>query len=293
MNFSVQILGAVLLFCGATLAHPADLICCGGSKVTVRDLKKPDKPSWSWEATDSPSIPTSLHQAFRSTDECKPYSGGLLLITASSGGVALIEREGKRCRFLASARNAHSACLLPRHQLVVAASFGGDELQFFSRGDVRRPAVPVQRIRLVGAHGSVWDAQRNCLWALGDVELLRLQSASDGRWSVKERWDLPSRGGHDLSPHDDTNLFVTSSTQVFLFDRDRGLFSVHQSIGDRSKVKSVDRDPKTGAVVFHQGTATTWWSDTIRFLGRPAIHLADTRLYKVRWDRPIAVPGRN
>ncbi|MGB0579562.1 MAG: DUF6528 family protein [Limisphaerales bacterium] len=282
---------ALTLLLAALNVFGADLITCGGAQVRLFDPAKPNKPKWQWQASDSPSIPDDMHGRFRSTDECKPYAGDRLLITSSSGGVALINRETKKCLFLAQAPNAHSACLLPGNQLAVAASHGGDELQFYDVMDKRRPAAPRQKIPLPGAHGSVWDAKRNCLWALGTDDLLRIQTEAQGRWSVKQRWKLPSPGGHDLSVRDEVKLYATSSTQVLLFDRDQGLFTAHPSIGAHTKVKSVDRDPKTGGVVYHQGTKTTWWSDQIRFVDREPIRLPNARLYKVRWDLPMPVPG--
>ena len=273
-------------------SQATDLIYCGASRVIVIDPTAPLKPEWTWHAIDSPSIPEKSRPWFRSTDECKPYAGGLLLITSSSSGVTLIERETKRCLFLAQSRNAHSACLLPGNQIAVAASFGDDEMQFYKSTDKRRPAVPIQTIPLYGAHGCVWDAKRKCLWALGQSELLRLTVGTDGKWTVRKRWDLPTPGGHDLWPRDDTNLFATSSTQVLLFDRDQETFNVHKSIGDQKKVKSVDRHQASGIVVFHKGTASTWWSDTIRFIGRQSIRIPKSRLYKLRWDVPLELPSK-
>ena len=185
-------------------SQATDLIYCGASRVIVIDPTAPLKPEWTWHAIDSPSIPEKSRPWFRSTDECKPYAGGLLLITSSSSGVTLIERETKRCLFLAQSRNAHSACLLPGNQIAVAASFGGDEMQFYKSTDKRRPAVPIQTIPLYGAHGCVWDAKRKCLWALGQSELLRLTVGTDGKWTVRNagisRHPVAMTSGHATTP---------------------------------------------------------------------------------------------
>ena len=84
---------------------------------------------------------------------------------------------------------------------------------------------------MLGAHGTVWDSRRQCLWALGEKELLALVADSEidsqERWTVKSRVPLPSDGGHDLSPyHDRRQLFVTTNTQVLIFDRDNFMFAV-------------------------------------------------------------------
>ena len=141
---------------GCECASADDIVCCGGDEVFIINTANPLVKKWSWRAGDSPSIPDGFRAKFRSTDDCKPYEGGLILVTSSSGGVALIQRSTKMCQFLAESRNAHSACLLPADRLAVAASYGGDEMQFYDLTDDRKPAVPVQTIPLEGAHGAVW-----------------------------------------------------------------------------------------------------------------------------------------
>lgn len=279
-----------LALLAAPLLNATDLILCGTTDVTVINRDHPTKSKWTWTATDSPSIPESFRGRFRSTDECKPYAGNLLLITSSSGGVALIDRKTKKCLFLTRSANAHSACLLPDNQIAVAASYGGDQIQFFDLDDKRKPAVAVQTLPCYGAHGAVWDAKRKTLWALGGGELFAMKRKKD-RWHIEARHSLPTYGGHDLSPaHNGRHLFATSSTQILLFDRDSTQFAVHPLIGGEQKVKSVDLHPDTGLTVYHKGTATTWWSDTIRFVGGETIRLKDRRLYKVHWDIPIPRP---
>lgn len=279
----------------AALAEESDLIACGGAEVFVIEPAKPNLKKWSWRAEQSPRIPKDFHTRFRSTDDCKPYEGGLLLITSSSGGVTLIHRATKKCLFLAESKNAHSACLLPNGQIAVASSFGGDQLQFFDRNDPKRPASVVQEIPLHGAHGTVWDSQRKCLWALGEKELLSVvvntEESPRERWTVKTRTPLPSVGGHDLSPHhDQSRLLVTTNTQVLIFDRDKFTFTVAEGFGDPKRIKSVDRHATSGRIVFHQATAEHWWSDTIRFTDGEQIRLMNERLYKIRWDTPLQTP---
>lgn len=276
------------------------LVCCGAAEVFVFDVADPQAKLWSWTASDSPSIPESFHSKFLSTDDCKPYADELMLITSSSRGVALIRRETKRCIFLADVANAHSACLLPDQQLAVAASTSGDEIQFFNYDDANEQdtlaaAVPTQRIELLGAHGTVWDATRKRLWALGTEELLQIQynraDKTTAAWSVAARYQLPSMGGHDLSPaHDDENLWVTTDTQVLRFNMDDQSFEVAEGFGDQKKVKSVDVHPLTKRIVYQQALPTEWWSHTVRFADAPAITLGKQRLYKVRWDAATPRP---
>ncbi len=288
---------AISCFASPTIATPPQpdgLICCDGKRVFIVDAADPNKELWSWNAADSPSIPEDFHVRFRSNDDCKPYAGGVILITSSSRGVALIERDTKRCLFLAKVTNAHSACLLPGNQIAVASSISGEEVQFFSQSDEKKPAAVIHRIPLVGAHVTVWDASRKRLWALGTDELLEIKPSDDldiTQWTVAKRYQLPSSGGHDLSPvHDDTHLFVTTNTQVLQFNMTEGTFEVAEGFGNQKKVKSVDVHPVTQRIVYQQAVPEHWWSQTIRFGDAPPVTLDVQRLYKVRWDFPTERP---
>ena len=270
------------------------LIVCGGSEVIMikaepGEVTKADWV-WSWRATDSPQIRPEQAEWFRSTDECKPV-GEEILITSSSGGVALIDRKTKACRFLTFAKNAHSACLLPNHRIAVAASFGGDELMIFRIDPkvVHQPD-PVARSPLHGAHGALWDAERKRIWALGESELQLIHWQEVGETAeivVEKSWKLPTAGGHDLSPTNDrSRLFITSNSAVYRFDKDSGAFTPDALLGEQAKVKSVDQHAATGAVVYHQGAGKNWWSDTLRFRGSgDVIRIPRRKLYKARWDR--------
>ena len=295
-------LAATLVMLSAADAPPTDLLCCGAEEVFA--VSPGDEPTpgvtWSWRAEDSPGIAEDARAWFRSTDECKPV-GDAVLIASSAGGVALIGRADKRCRFLTFARNAHSACLLPGRRVAVAASFNGDHVWVYDVTGGAEVAEPVGGLPLIGAHGVVWDAGRGVLWALGEERLLQVRLGEEtpaaGRPAttlrIEREWPLPSRGGHDLSPvGDDRHLFVTTNSGVYRFDREAGVFAADAEIGGWPVVKSVSRHPTTGEVVFHAGTEETWWSDTIRFVGgRQDVVLRGRRLYKVRWDVPAQMPA--
>jgi hypothetical protein len=279
-----------ILTTGADTSTP--LICCGGNEIFIMPqsqlMSETPMPTWSWRASDSPEISADARKWFGSTDECKPLKESIL-ITSSGGGVALVRRQDKKCLFYAYARNAHSACLLPGYRLAVAASYGGDEVQIYDLDDPARPAQPIARLPLHGAHGVVWDAERDRLWALGDDALLLATIPdSDGKSElrIEQSWKLPSNGGHDLSPvNDGKHLFVTTSKYVYRFSKKDGAFEPLADIGSQPKVKSVSQHPTTGEIVFHQGTPEHFWSETIRFVGnRKSATLPGRRLYKVRWD---------
>ena len=283
----------------ALLAAGAEerLIVCGGEEVFIVPaggaVKTADRV-WRWRAADSPEIPAEMRAKFRTTDECKP-AGDSILITSSGGGIALVRREDKKCLFHASAKNAHSACLLPDRRVAVASSYGGDELLIFDLEKPSATAEPLARMPLHGAHGAVWDEQRERLWALGDKVLLLVEMRGRGESSalkIDKQFELPSPGGHDLvAAQDRRYLIVTNDTTVYRFDTKETRFEPQARLADKPRVKSVDQSP-TGRIVYHQGTDKTWWSDTIRFLepGAPGkeaaaeLKIEDERIYKVRWD---------
>ena len=71
------------------------LIICGRERVFVIPAKGNLKAvHWEWRSEDSKEIPKGMRGSFATTDECKPYEG-MILITSSSGGVALVERIRK------------------------------------------------------------------------------------------------------------------------------------------------------------------------------------------------------
>jgi hypothetical protein len=279
-------------------AAPARLICCGGAEVFILPAGK-DAPTeadrvWRWKAADSPEIPAEHHAKFRSTDECKPV-GDFILITSSSGGVALVRRADKRAVFFTTAKNAHSACLLPGRRVAVCSSFGGDELLIHSLDKGGADAPPLAKIPLHGAHGALWDKPRKRLWALGDKELLLIEIRGEAPATeivVERKWPLPTGGGHDLSfARDGKALLLTTVKSVYRFDTTAFEFSPYPGLAGLEHVKSVDEHPATGEVVFHRGAGKNWWSDTIRFLA-PArtVRLEGERLYKIRWDIDRGMP---
>jgi len=282
-----------------TAAEPASsLIVCGASEVfiipAVATGQEAPQRLWNWKAADSAAIDAKAHRTFASTDDCKPYEDEIL-ITSSSGGVALVRRDDKTCRFYTYSRNAHSACLIPGNRVAVASSFGGDELQLFAIGTEPHQPEPLATLPLVGAHGAEWDADRQRIWALGDVELLLVAVREENgkvQLVAEKRWKLPTKGGHDLSPTaDGRGYYVTTNTAVYRFDTETGTFTPHPSLAEHKKVKSIDEQRKGGRTVYHMGTPEHWWSDTLRFVGTDqVIRLPDHRLYKARWDEPRKKP---
>jgi hypothetical protein len=289
MKFFGALLLSILFGQRVLAAGPADLIICGMEKVFIVPAKVGGVSLWEWTAESSPKIPAAMRSDFATTDECKPYEG-CLLVTSSSGGVALIERETKECLFFTKVRNAHSACLLPGGLIAVASSFGGDQLVIFDLEKSGAGLAPKMKFPLYGAHGVEWDWRRQCLWALGTEVLLKIEIKNDEALVV-ERFNLPTSGGHDLTWWSASELVLSVDHHCYLVSAIAKEFIPFRPLADEEKVKSIHRNQKTGKMVWHRGAKETWWSDTIRF-GRPEVTrvLEGEKIYKVRWDEPRVRP---
>ena len=270
----------------------SELIVCGWDEVFILALGDGSTPAhrkvWSWRAADSPEIPADMHALFRTTDDCKPVDGGRrILISSSSGGVALVDRETRRAPFVARVTNAHSVEMVPGGRIAAAASVSkdgtGDRLAIFDSGTGRELASDALR----SGHGVVWDQERNVLWALGGDVLRAYTLGAPGSTRVERTFELalPSEGGHDLvaipgSPR----LFLSTNRRCFYFDRERRQLAPHDTLADRADIKSYNVHPRDGRVVYVQAERPNWWSEHLHFQ-RPdgTLRLPGARLYKARW----------
>lgn len=283
----------------ASPAPPSrELITCGRERVHVLDLNVRDahgapKILWTWQAAGRTDLPATHHALFRSTDECKPIDGGRrILITSSTGGVALVDREKNAVLFHGRAVNAHSADVLPGGRIAVAASRDprtnkGDALILF---DIARSDHELWRTELKSGHGVVWDEQRQVVWALADHEL-RSYRLADWKTTTPKlehvtTLALPENGGHDLYPIPGTPLLsITTATRCWLFDRDQKTFTPHPALADQASIKGISVHPVTRQIVFTQADRPNWWTERVRFLhSEESFTLTGEQFYKVRWN---------
>lgn len=268
----------------ATLTQPPrrELLVCGWDELVALDVSTGSpRRLWRWRAEDRPELPPAYRKLFRTIDECKPVEGGRILITASSDGVALIERPSGRVHFWAQGANAHSAAMLPGGRIAVACSTrqrGGNRVVLF---DSATPEKELASTELYSGHGVVWDDARQTLWALGG----RVLQALTPDLKLKAEFELPDEGGHDLWPEPGSSLLgVTTHDGVWHFDRDSRTFRRHPQIGGLAHVKSVAPHPATGETAYIQADPPNWWSERLEFLTPPrTLRLAGERLYKARW----------
>lgn len=298
---SFHAVGCILAFtvllaacAGGDKDSSAELVLCGWDEVFILELSGPVDSSprqvWSWKASECPNLPDSMKARFATTDECKVFAGGRILITSSADGVALIERESGRALFYALAPNAHSAELLPGGRIAVAASHRaetrGDRLIVF---DLATPGKELCSSDLPWGHGIVWDAQTELLWALAneDIRVFRLKDWDSESPSL-ERVDLielPESGGHDFSPvPGNTQIALSTSSHCWLFDRLSRTIEPHPELADKPGVKCISYNPSTGRIAWVQAEGENWWAERVRFLHpEHTLQLPGRRIYKVRW----------
>src|SRR5262249_13438957 len=140
------------------LSHAADIFACGSGQVRrYSESAEGWKETWRWKAWDASA---DLSPAFRKklldhVDDCKPLSGGRsIMITASTGGVILLNAEDNSVRFATVANNAHSVEVLPDLRLVIAVSVG-DKGNGFQVYDLKS-GQPMFQVPAHSAHGVVW-----------------------------------------------------------------------------------------------------------------------------------------
>lgn len=271
-----------------------ELVVCGWDEVFIlrfeREAEDSRSRTWTWRAKGRADMPDDIEALFNTTDECKPFEGGSkILVTSSGGGVAFIDRVKDRVLFYGRAANAHSADLLPRGRVAVAASHDragkGDRLILF---DLATSDRELSSVELPWGHGVVWDEQRRLLWALADEDI-RVYELGDWKSTTPKLQrvaliPLPERGGHDLSVVSSTLLAISTGNRCWLFDRDARTFRPHPELGDKPGVKSIAHHPQTGQIAYVQAEGKNWWAERIHFL-RPAglLHVAGEHFYKARW----------
>lgn len=278
-------------------AQAEELISCGWDEIRGLRLAGTNlTTAWTWTGAGS-NLPDAFKPRFTTTDECKPCPNNTVLVTSSGGATldgaaALIRPATSNVLFYAQVPNAHSAELLPSNRVVVAASYhaNGNRLIVFdlSRSDAELFSVPLH-----GAHGVVWDEQRQVLWGLADSYIsgfaLHGWGTTNPNFAQVTWTGLPSGGGHDLAPVPNSpNLLVTTDQHVWLFHRDTRTFTKHPVLGDTSAVKGVSMHPVTGRIAYVQADGP-WWSERLRFLGPElTLHFPGDHFYKVRWVSPDA-----
>jgi WD40 repeat protein len=262
-------------------------LVCGDSKIHLVDsaLSKETTPHvlWTWDAHLIQDLPEEFRtRKFNSIDDIKPVRGGTqLLISSSSGAVALWDVERNKTLFYASVSNAHSIEFLPGGLLVAAASThaAGNKLMLF---DPTKGRTPVFTDDLHSAHGVVWHEERQTLFALG-FDVLREYQVEGSKLKRIHEWKIPGESGHDLTLSPDKRcLFLTEHTGAWGFDLDTMKFSKIEGFPDAPNIKSLSL--AMNGQYLYTVPETDWWTHHVS-LCHPSARLAfpGMRVYKARW----------
>lgn len=265
---------------------------------TNADWNDPDAIVWEWVPSDA--LPADQAKWFGAPSECKPALGGkAILAAASGGGVALVRISDKKILFYGLAGgNTHSIAMFPDGNFVSASSTGKYLALFATKGNpaVDESAEPVEptpvasKIEFPDAHGVVWDAKRQILWAHGGRFIVGYEYAgSKEAPELKEIFRLDVAGttatdGHDLIPAPGYDALMTTGRGINVFDPEtRTVVSVSKV----SSIKSISLSGNGATLV--QRAEEEWWSDKIYFEDAKDTQVGQyngARFYKARWFLP-------
>ncbi|WP_178989545.1 DUF6528 family protein [Winogradskyella schleiferi] len=275
--------------------QPDKLIACGSDKVIIISANKTNEDLesrmlWEWSPYDAKSLPEEYKKKyFIKIDECKPTkNGNQIMITASTGGVAIIDKPTKDVVFYSYLANAHSIEELPNDRIAVAGSNHekGNCVAIFNRHTFGEE--PITKSKLFAGHGLVWDKTKQLLFVLGGNELQTYKlihwESKSPKIELQERWDLPDVGGHDLISYSSDELLITTNNNVWVFNKSNGGFKIFTQLGNQKFIKGLSVSKgENKRIAFVQGEEK-WWSHNI-YLTNPYLKITQPSInfYKVRW----------
>ncbi len=269
-------------------AKSKKFLVCGDSKVLLVDYNKsrdsiPDVV-WSWDAQKAIDLPETYRtKLFNTMDDCKSINNGKqILVSSSSGAVAIINIKDSKVVFHAMVPNAHSVALLPGNLIAAAASTNktGNKIMLF---DINKPDKALYTDSLYSAHGLVWNEKRKSLFALGYDVLREYKIVSKNKLEMTNKWTIPGVGGHELMPTPDgENLFVTEHHGSWIFNLSTYKFNKIADFPDAENIKSLGRDA-SGQYIFTI-PEKSWWTYHVKFLNpQRSFAFPDMHVYKARW----------
>lgn len=255
-------------------------------RVAVLDVNS-QKFIWEWTPQTS-NIPSSHWSWFRLIDEAKPiYNNKYILLTATSGGVALVRIADKKTVWYSySDGKPHSAEILPDGNVVVANATGLT-LTFFAVDTLVSGTTAKKKYFYLGeGHNAVWDKNRNVLWTTSHdaLKAFRYNNNCGDPYLVEqevERINLPGSLPHDLFPvHGEDALWLSTTDKVHKFDMATKRFT---TVLSQNKVKSISSGPVGFPTVIIHGKED-YWTDEIKDVNGVRIYQENKlKIYKARW----------
>jgi hypothetical protein len=272
---------------GQSQKEVKSFLVCGDSKLLLVDYagSSSGEPAiiWTWDGQKASDLPESFRsRKFNTMDDCKPVnSGKQVLVSSSSGAIALLDAKDQKVLFYAAVPNAHSIELLPGNLIAAAASTHaqGNKIMLF---DVTQPEKAISEDSLYSAHGTVWHEETQRLYTLG-YDVLRIYQIADGQLVRDQEWKIPGESGHDLSmAADGKSFFVTEHTGTWRFDLESKEFTKIPDFPDAENIKSVGEN-KSGQFIYTV-PEESWWTFHVSF-HKPSHQVAfpDIKVYKARW----------
>lgn len=292
MNKFHLVLFSLFLVGNAPLLAQKQFLVCGDTKVLLVDYDKSKDTiphiAWEWDASKDEQLPEIYRtRKFRTMDDCKlSPDGKQLLVSSSSGGIAVLSFPDKKLLFLTEVGNAHSIEFLPGGLIAAAGSVhaNGNSVEIFN------PAVsdkPLAKDSLYSGHGVVWHKKKNVLYALGyDVLRAYALSISDPtkpELKLLKEWKIPGKSGHDLFlTANGKQLYITEHTNAWVFDIKKEKFSNIQDFPTKENIKSIGRN-RAGQIIYTE-PEESWWTFSVKFInpGRK-FGFPGMKVYKARW----------
>jgi len=258
---------------------------------------------WEWKAVNA--LPASEAKWFSEIDEAKPvYNKKYVLLTASSGGAALVRVADKKIMFYANVKGSpHSAEVLPDGNIVVICSTSstgeGDAIKIF-QVDSLHSKVDKEKIRytLNFGHNAVWDQKRDCLWATDKDYLYAFtynhHGADPQLTPTADLTPVPDDQPHDLFPvYGRDALRLTTANGIYELNPETKVFT---KVGfSMPNIKSVSSGPSGFGTLLLKPTESYWSDILINSNGVQAYQGVGFKMYKARWfvDNPFSYPAND
>jgi WD40 repeat protein len=264
-------------------------MACGDSKILLVDYIGSNdtnpKIIWEWDAHNDTALPEPYRTTlFDTVDDCKSTNNGQqILVSSSSGAVAIIDTESKQTKFYTRVPNGHSVELLPDNRLIAASSLSteGNKLMLFDI--TKSDSKPLFTVPLESAHGVVWDRKRNSLYALGYNISREYKMISADVLRLNKEWTIKGIDGHDLQmvPGGDA-LFMTEETGAWKFNLTDYTFGKIEGFPDAANIKSLGQDNSFQYIYTIEEEG--YWTYHVRFFNPIRVFTFPTlHVYKARW----------
>ena len=262
---------------------------------------------WSAPVESDPRISRAHAAAFNDIDEAKLSADGKSVYgCASSGAYFAIDLATAKPLFYGvypAARypdrktysNFHSIEELPDGRYAIAASVGVDALFLADpRGHEFEPEKQLFELQgpLPGGHGVLWDAKRNCLWALAYTNIVKCAYDSAAakltevkRYDYVKAFNDPDATGHDFQRDGKGAFAFTTHATVRRFDPDTESFSI---VAKEKDAKGFSPSARRGDL--YTVADDLFWTNTARIrkdgAERKVGPVPGARFYKLRWLKP-------